>query len=393
MSETNRPRPMSVPGMFAADIAISVRRLPTVMAVALPVLGVLIAAKAGLFYGMLDAYLRQLDLAISHPTSFDDPGDMTSWMFRMQGEMATSLARQSLYQLFEVLGWAVANPLLAGALTLVVAGSALGVRVGFAGAWRGALRKWLQLILTESVKAVGLFVVMLVSIFIAAGGGGLVTAFFGAIFAGSPLGTALTIFVGTFLIGGIAFGPVVYLYLSWLFTVPMIVFEDADLTGAFGRSWELTRRNLVGGVFGSPPWRLTGLLTLVGLVLLAGALVPFLPWVEPAIHVARSLAAGDTTVLAALAKPDPALYWGSVGLRVLTAVALAAVMPGAIMLYYLDTRARMAGGGSDLRERIRALCGTDDTAARPGIGGLAPSGSPQESAGAPDETAPSGPSV
>lgn len=251
----------------------------------------------------------------------------------------------------------IAGPLWVGALTLLVVGVATGGKVGVHELWRGAARRGLQLILTEFVKMVLLWVVLLAGVLLGVVvtlvGIGVVDSLFGGIAPLALLGIMLVVVAG----GMVMFGPAVYLFLLWLFTVPIVLFEKKDVTGALRRSAEMVRSSTQAGFLHSHAMRLTGLLTLAGLLIWVASLPAAAPWMVWFSKAMKDVFEMDPSSL--LRVPGSVVLTSSL-LLIIPKVFLSSVFPGAIGAYYLDTRARTAGDrAADVPDYLKALCSGD----------------------------------
>lgn len=322
--------------------------------------------------------------------------DPQAFQFYMQGEMPdiepTGGPIMDLLSMASFVGGVAFGPLVQGALVLLVVGHALGFRVRAIHAWRGATARAGKLILTEMVKAIllGLIVALsaLAAFIVLILGGGLLDLIAG----GGPAAGIIAVFFFVFVGGMIFLGPAVYFYLLWIYTIPLVLFEGAGISVALERSARMVRYRPAGqGVWDTHPMRLTGLLTLAGLVLLAALLPaasPVLLWLGKSAGRIME----DPTVLFSM---PMSVYVAAVLLTVLPQVVLAPVFHGSIALYYLDTRVRDEGesnGGELVREFVETLArGEQPEPALPRAAPVPPH-SPGSATGSP-ESGPSNPGL
>ncbi len=253
-----------------------------------------------------------------------------------------------------------AKPIAAGALTLLVASVAVGVPVASAGAWRGALRRALPLVLTQLVKAIFLTVIGVASVVAAILLAAVLAPVLGALGGISqlgPAGKALWLALSTMAAGTIALGPAVYCYLLWIFTVPLVLFEDLDLLKALRRSAALVREHRPGGFWRSHEMRLTLLLTLAALVIVLGYLPSIAPWAVWAKPRLSEILSGRFERMDRLLAVPGSVFFAWSGLFFLAKVFLAALVPGVIVAYYLDVRGQGPPAGlPDPTVHLAALC-------------------------------------
>ncbi|MEW6777636.1 MAG: hypothetical protein AB1405_15165 [Bdellovibrionota bacterium] len=287
------------------------------------------------------------------------------------GEGAEQIS--ALLSVTAFLAWLVAAPLLKGALTLLVAGDALGAPVGAGEAWRGAIRRGGWLVLVEIVKSIVLYIVLIFSTVIAAVMGWVLwVTLQGLLGAMGPLGIFLSVFGFVMGTGLIALAPVVILYLLWVFTVPALLFERGSFA-AFSRSIALVRSPRPGGFWRSHSIRLTLLLTLAVIVLVVAFLPAFAPWIIWTIRQVRSAASGNIQAIFSFFSVPAPVFVSFAVLFFAIKLVLSPFFPGVIAAYYVDTRASsQAGEKENLAKHLRALCSGEALPEPAAPGGLPP---------------------
>ena len=292
--------------------------------------------------------------------------DPNALRFYLEGEMPTpETSGGALMNLLSVASWiggVAFGPLVLGALVLLVLGQSLEIRLTAMQAWRGATRRAGSLIFTELVKAILLGLIALVSVLVGMVvlilGGSIIDLVVGSFDAG--LAGALVVFILIFVGGMVMLGPVVYAYLLWIYTVPLVLLEGVSISRAFERSARLVKYRPAGQrVWDTHPMRLTGLLTLAGLILAVASLPasgPLLLWIGKT--------AGEISQNPAVIFSMPtSVFIFSVLLMILPQVVLAPVFHGSIALYYLDSRVRdeeQTRGGELVRDFLKELAEDGD---------------------------------
>ena len=333
----------------------SISRFPSVAALALP-LFVLVFIPSALSNWL--EYRGAAEVFSSLVGTFSVQNfDPNALRFYLEGNAPVpEVSGGALMNLLGLVSWAgglAFGPLVLGALVLLIMGQSLDIHIGAMQAWRGAVRRAGSLILTELVKAILLGLIGIISALVA-----MVVLILGAsvidLVAGSidpRIVVVLVVMVG----GTLMLGPIAFTYLLWIYTIPVVLFEGAGVSRAFERSARMVRYRPAGQrTWDTHPMRLTGLLTVAGLVLLMASLPAFGPvllWLGKSF---RNIA-DDPSVLFSM---PVSVFIFSVLLMFLPQVVLAALFQGSIGLYYLDSRVRdeeQTHGGELVRDYLAEL--------------------------------------
>ena len=314
------------------------------------------------------------------------PGFVANWLsYRQMGEMVSSLADGLTMEKFDpravasllkgaspdmiepqgslvvdllgivgFFGAIIFGPIVQAALVALVTGEGVGVRVGARNAWRAVSHRAGPVVGVEIVKFILMFIVSFISVL-----AGVIVILVGGMILDAVSGpaAALVVFLLIFAAGMTMLGPMVFVFMIWIYTIPLVLFEGVGVSDALGRSMRMVRYRSAGqSIWHTHPMRLTGLLTVVGIVLLVAALPSSAPIVLWGVRAFQSLASdpfGFFDIPASVFIASTILFGAQ-------QVVLMPLFQGSIGLYYLDSRVRDesgSGGGTPLREYFETLAG------------------------------------